>query len=217
MLPWYWLPLVLLWVSIASGGLGLSDPSPPHQAQPSPGGLTLGPPTDRPPSISGSGGLTLHPLAGAPPQLPAPPPAPVRPPRPLPPPPFQPPLPPPPLAGLGAHCDCLKWDQEPNPVLSFFTILVSRTAGAYTEDNIRAVPLAEDREYPCAQLFLGTNGTYYAVIQAVGFDLQTQKVITSDYSNELCLTVQNRQVYACPGTSIEVGQCTNSPSSFSSR
>jgi hypothetical protein len=198
--------LIVLGVSVLcscaavwAAGLVFGPPMDVPTSSPGTGGLTLGPPIRSDPSPLSPGGLTL------PPRIPV-----VALPLPPEPPLMRPPAPSP-TEAVGPHCGCLVWKFAPNPDLEFFSISVSHTSGTYTEDDIRAMPSSTDREYPCQDLLLGSKGTYYAVIQAVGIDRDAGKILTSEYSNEICLTVQNRQIYACPGTKTMVGPCTDSP------
>jgi hypothetical protein len=204
------LVMVLLPLSVAHSALGLGEPSPRERPPVSRGGLTLGPTPATRPAPPPPGGLSLHPLPPTPPRpLPAPPPI-ILPPLP---PPFQPPALPP-IPVLGLPCASLQWDYSPNPILTLFQILVSRTSGTYTATDVRAMIPAIPQmhtEYACDGLYLSTNGTYYAVVQAVGFNPETGQVMTSDSSNELCLMVQDRQVYGCPGSPTAGGTSPEEP------
>lgn len=141
--------------------------------------LTLGPvpnqPTPTPPKEPPPNGVTLPPLAPLPPlpQLPAPTP--------------QPPVPPP-----GAECWCLKWDFTADPELSHFAFLVSPDGGK--ETMIEGVPAVESlvTEASCEQLHLFMNGRYAVKVLAVYRDGSK-----GDPSESVCITVQNRHLYAC--------------------
>jgi hypothetical protein len=108
----------------------------------------------------------------------------------------------------------VKWDYPQEPRLSFFQILVSTTEGTYEEKDIRAVIEPTQRHYACAALGLvGVAGTssYFAVVQAVGFDLERAQVITSGYSNSVCLMVQQGVVYGCPDEVMVMETCEDLP------